>query len=73
MAGRKHLDVLEERIDHLVAERAPNAVRDAIERMTLGEIKRLTGLYESGGADAFAAALVRHLNASPEQAMRADG
>mgnify|MGYP005847724423 FL=1 len=59
--------MLEERIDALTAERAPNPIRDAIERMTLEEIQHLTALYETDGADAFAAALIGHMqNAETE-------
>ncbi|MCA1775436.1 MAG: hypothetical protein LC676_07460 [Loktanella sp.] len=63
MAGRKHLDVLEERIDALTAEHAPNPVRDLAARLPLEELGRLTSLYESAGPLAFAIALMEHLNA----------
>ena len=63
MAGRKALDMLEERIDRLTEDHAPNPVRDLAARLPLEELTRLTSLYESAGPLAFALALMEYLNA----------
>ncbi|MCA1775816.1 MAG: hypothetical protein LC676_09465 [Loktanella sp.] len=66
MAGKKHLDVLQERVDRLTAARAPNPIRDAAQRLPIEEIQRVINLYETDGPLAFATALMEHLNHAEE-------
>jgi len=49
MAGRKTLDVLEDRLDRLIARHAPDPIATAIEAMTLADIQRLTALHDTHG------------------------
>jgi hypothetical protein len=49
MAGRKALEMLEERVDRLIAQHAPDPIGTAIETMALADIQRLTALHGTHG------------------------
>jgi len=49
MAGRKALDMLEERVERLIAHHTPDPTGTAIAAMTLADIQRLTALHDTHG------------------------